>query len=141
MFAKMLIPCDVSYGSHEWLDPTISAAWDLAQKYNSHLTFVTVVPESLLRGFYPNIYDSGIAKDALQTLKTIVDAKISDSSRADCIVREGGICPEIIHAAKEHEIDLVAMTSHGPKTRDYLLGSNAAHVALHVPCSVLILRV
>ena len=52
MFSKILVPCDVSYGTNEWLDPTIRAAWDLADKYGSHVTFLTVVPENLIKGFF-----------------------------------------------------------------------------------------
>jgi nucleotide-binding universal stress UspA family protein len=32
------------------------------------------------------------------------------------------------------------MGSHDPHFTDYLIGSNAAHVALHTPCSVLVVR-
>lgn len=140
MFSKILVPCDVSYEADEWLHPTIRSAWDLAEKYGSHLTFLTVVPENLIKGFYPDVYEERVAHDALEKLQGMVSSHISDPARVDCLVREGGICPEIINAAKELSIDLIAMASHGPLIRDYLLGSNATHVALHVPCSVLILR-
>jgi nucleotide-binding universal stress UspA family protein len=32
------------------------------------------------------------------------------------------------------------MGSHDPHFTDYLIGSNAAHVALHTACSVLVVR-
>jgi universal stress protein F len=32
------------------------------------------------------------------------------------------------------------MASHRPEMRDYLIGPNAAHVAQHASCSVLVLR-
>ncbi len=140
MFSKILVPCDVSYGTNEWLDPTIRAAWDLADKYGSHVTFLTVVPENLIKGFYPEVYEERVAHDALEKLRSVVDKLVPETSRVTCTVREGGICPEIINAAKELSVDLIAMASHGPLIRDYLLGSNATHIALHVPCSVLILR-
>ena len=140
MFSNILVPCDVTYGTSDWLNPAILSAWDLADKYGSHITFLTVVPENLIKGFYPEVYEERVAHDALEKLQGIVKKLIPEPSRTDCIVREGGICPEIINAAKELSVDLIAMASHGPLIRDYLLGSNATHVALHVPCSVLILR-
>lgn len=140
MFSRILVPCDVSYDSSEWLNAAILSAWDLAEKYRSHVTFLAVVPEKLLKGFYPDVYEARVAQDALRKLQKIVERLIPEPSRTTCLVREGGICPEIIKAAKELSVDLVAMASHGPMGSDYLLGSNASHVALHAPCSVLILR-
>lgn len=140
MFTNILVPCDVSYDASDWLVPSVSTAWDLAGKYQSRLTFLTVVPENLIKGFYPDVYEVGVAENALKKLEAAVRSIIPDPERYDCIVREGGICPEIIKTAKELSVDLIAMASHGPLIRDYLLGSNATHVALHVPCSVLILR-
>lgn len=140
MFTKILVPCDVSYETSDWLKPTVQAASELAEKYGAHVTFLTVVPENLIKGFYPEVYEKSTARDALARLESIVQSLVSEPSRASCIVREGGICPEIINAAKELSVDLIVLASHGPLIRDYLLGSNATHVALHVPCSVLILR-
>lgn len=140
MFSKILVPCDVTYGNSEWLTPAITSAWNLSEKYDARVTFLTVVPENLIKGFYPDVYEERVAQDALEKLQGIVGGLLPQTSRTDCIVREGGICPEIIHAAKDLDVDLIVMASHGPLIRDYLLGSNATHVALHVPCSVLILR-
>lgn len=141
MFSKILVPCDVSYSTNEWLRPTLEAASDLAEKYDASLTFLTIVPENLLRGYYPDVYETDILADTKQKLEKTVAEVLPDVSKADCMVREGGICPGIIEMANELDVDLVAMASHGPLIRDYLLGSNATHVALHVHCSVLILRV
>ena len=140
MFSKILVPCDVTYGTSEWLNPAILSSWDLAEKYDAHITFLTVVPENLIKGFYPDVYEERVAHDALEKLQGIVKDLLPKTAQTDCVVREGGICPEIINAAKDLGVDLIAMASHGPLIRDYLLGSNATHVALHVPCSVLILR-
>ena len=140
MFSKILVPCDMSYGASDWLNPSLSIVWDMAQKYGSEIIFLTVVPENLLKGYYPDVYEASIADEALARLRALVEVSIPDGTKVTCLVREGGICPEIINAAKELSVDLIAMASHGPLVRDYLLGSNATHVALHVPCSVLILR-
>lgn len=57
------------------------------------------------------------------------------------ILRLGGsISAEIRAAAEEVEADLIVMASHAPHFTDYLIGSNAAHVALHAPSSVLVVR-
>jgi nucleotide-binding universal stress UspA family protein len=41
---------------------------------------------------------------------------------------------------EDKKIDLIVMASHDPRVTDYLIGSNAAHVVLHGPCSVLVVR-
>ena len=52
----------------------------------------------------------------------------------------GSISAEIRYTAEELGCDLIVMGSHDPHFTDYLIGSNAAHVALHTPCSVLVVR-
>ncbi len=52
----------------------------------------------------------------------------------------GSISAEIRYTAEELGCDLIVMGSHDPHFTDYLIGSNAAHVALHTPCSVLLVR-
>ena len=41
---------------------------------------------------------------------------------------------------EEGGIDLIVMRSHRPKFSTYLLGSNAAHIVRHAPCSVFVVR-
>jgi nucleotide-binding universal stress UspA family protein len=52
----------------------------------------------------------------------------------------GSVSGEIRYAAEELDVDLIVMASHEPRLTDYLIGSNAAHVALHTPASVLVVR-
>lgn len=140
MYSKILVPCDVSYEYSAWLNPAITMAWKIAENFGGVLYFLTVVPENLLKGFYPDIHAANIALEARKSLESIVDNTVPDTSGVELMVREGGIASEIIHAARELPADLIVMASHGPLLRDYLLGSNASHVALHVPCSVYIVR-
>ena len=55
-------------------------------------------------------------------------------------VRFGSIGREILKTARERKADLIVMTSHLPELKDYLIGPNAAYVAHHATCSVLVLR-
>jgi nucleotide-binding universal stress UspA family protein len=52
----------------------------------------------------------------------------------------GSISGRIIEMVEDKKIDLIVMASHDPRVTDYLIGSNAAHVVLHGPCSVLVVR-
>lgn len=140
MFSHILVPCDISYAHSAWLAPTITAACDFANKYGSRLHFMTVVPDNMLKGFYPSIYDENLVEEARERLARIVAEHAPSGTVHDIHVRKGGICSEIIHMAREVPADLIVLASHGPILMDYLLGSNASHVALHAPCSVFILR-
>ena len=55
-------------------------------------------------------------------------------------VRFGSIGHEILATARERKTDLIVMASHRPEVLDYLIGPNAAYVAQHAACSVLVLR-
>lgn len=46
----------------------------------------------------------------------------------------------ICRLAREHEIDLVVIGSHGYDRVDRVLGTTAAKVTNHAPCSVLVVR-
>jgi universal stress protein F len=52
----------------------------------------------------------------------------------------GSVNGRIIEAVEEKRIDLIAIASHNPRMTDYLIGSHAAHVVLHAPCTVLVVR-
>ena len=46
----------------------------------------------------------------------------------------------IIRIAERAEADLIVLASHRPEMKDYLIGANAASVARHARCSVLVVR-
>lgn len=46
----------------------------------------------------------------------------------------------IREVVEEYEIDLVVMKTHDPRWLDYITGSRSSAVALHTPCSVLLVR-
>ena len=52
----------------------------------------------------------------------------------------GNIWRTIIRIAERAEADLIVLASHRPEMKDYLIGANAASVARHARCSVLVVR-
>lgn len=46
----------------------------------------------------------------------------------------------ILDEADQNRIDCIVMHSHRPALQDYFLGSTAAHVVRHAPCSVHVIR-
>jgi nucleotide-binding universal stress UspA family protein len=47
-----------------------------------------------------------------------------------------GVCA----AALEEQVDLIVIGSHGYGALDHVLGTNAARIVNHAPCSVLVVR-
>ena len=46
----------------------------------------------------------------------------------------------IVDYAERHGVDCIVMQSHRPGLQDYFLGSTAARVVRHAPCSVHVMR-
>ncbi len=69
-------------------------------------------------------------------------ARLSEAGLvASAETREGDPAHEIVHAAREHDSDLVVLGSHGRTgLARLLLGSVARNVLLEAPCSVLLVR-
>ncbi|PLW75696.1 universal stress protein [Cohaesibacter celericrescens] len=71
--------------------------------------------------------------DELEAIaKTIPNATVaSDDGNAGTV---------IVDYAEEHDVDLIVVASHRPGMQDYFLGSTAARVVRHAPCSVHVIR-
>lgn len=140
MFKSILVPIDLAQES-SWRF-AIPEAIELAKAGNGKLMVMTVVRDmkSLFEGVaLPFQLERAIA-DARRELAAIVGKFRSDATEIEREIRFGSIGREILAAARSHACDLILMASHRPEVLDYVIGPNAAHVALHAPCSVLVLR-
>jgi nucleotide-binding universal stress UspA family protein len=139
--ARILLPSDFSDLSSE----ATKYACALAEQFDAelHLLYVQetlVVPEC----------GSGIDWEKLtQEAKTAAEAQMKEvldptwvEGRAVVrVVAEGMPFVEIIRYAKEHEIDLIVMGTHGRSgVAHMLLGSVAEKVVRKAPCPVLTVR-
>lgn len=59
---------------------------------------------------------------------------------AEVVVRSGQASTSILAVAQERKADVIIIASHRPELADYLLGSTAARVVRHAPCSVFVMR-
>jgi universal stress protein F len=129
MFKKILIPVDLDYP--DVAAKAMETARGLAASEGSALTVISVQPLA--------IDESGTPPPDYQPKMDAYLARQGGDLKG--ILKLGGsISAEIRYAAEELETDLIVMGSHDPHFTDYLIGSNAAHVALHTPCSVLVVR-
>jgi len=131
MHKHILVPVDLAdTGASE---RAVGVARHLAQREGARISVISVVPA------WPDDL-SRTPTDYAPELDAYL-AEIRTGMDVDGEVKVGGsISGRIIEAVEEKRIDLVVMASHNPRITDYLIGSNAAHVVLHAPCSVLVVR-
>ena len=131
MYKHILIPVDLADTASA--ARAVDAARHIARRDGARMTVFTVVPTWPLE-----------VTRAPRDQKPDLDAYIETIRGGDDIVgvleTGGSISGRIIEAAETRHADLIVMAAHDPHFTDYLIGSNAAHVALHSPCSVMVVR-
>ncbi len=129
MYKKILIPVDLD--SPEGAAKAMETAKEIADAEGASLTVISVQPIF--------IDETGHPPPNYQPKMDAYLAKLGGDIKG--VLKLGGsISAEIRYTAEELGCDLIVMGSHDPRFTDYLIGSNAAHVALHTPCSVLVVR-
>lgn len=106
---------------------------------DSRMILLNVVQEipSYVAAEIPGGYMKKSAERAESMLRRIAEESDID---ADVLVRTGRPNTTILEVAESENVDLIVIASHEPGLEDYLLGSTAARVVRHAPCSVLVLR-
>lgn len=140
MFRSILVPIDLAHKS-SW-EFAIPQARELAAASGGNVTLMTVVRDtrSMFEGSYFPLQLEGMLTTARDKLVSIAAEHGLERAGGEHGVRFGSIAGEILSLAREVDCDLIVMESHRPEMRDYLIGPNAAHVARHATCSVLVLR-
>jgi universal stress protein F len=140
VFKSILVPIDLAHES-SWRF-AMPEAVEMAKAGQCKLTVMTVVrePKMLFEGVYLSFQLDQMVAEARSNLDKIVGRFRTTEVLIEQDVRFGSIGHEILTAARDRDIDLIVMASHRPEMLDYLIGPNAAHVARHASCSVLILR-
>ena len=141
LFKNILVPYDGSSHSKH----AFKVALDMAKKYNSKLSMVTVLDTSSGYWVQTNLWDKAIggAKNLVtkefESFKSAAKkAKVSFHSE---IIESHSITKTIVSYSKSKKIDLIVMGAHGITGWDKLiLGSVTDSVAHRVKCPVLIVR-
>ncbi|MCF7808963.1 MAG: universal stress protein [Candidatus Marinimicrobia bacterium] len=142
-FEKILVPTDFSESARY----ALPFAVDLAKKYGAkiHLLHVVepiAVPVDFAWGTYsyPDI-EKQLSGYVENTLDTIVKEDIPKDLTVQQSILHGKSWREIITFAKENELDLIVMATHGLSGFSHALyGSTAEKVIRKAPCPVLTIR-
>jgi universal stress protein A len=139
---KILVPTDFSPASRK----SFSYALRFAKALGSKVTLLHVIepPASLTLAGLPTsaaLSEKELA-DAAAGLSTLVDeADAAGVPDAKSLVRTGVATHEIVEAAKDLDVDLIVIATHGYTGWKYFaIGSTAERVARAAPCPVLVVR-
>ena len=76
----------------------------------------------------------------LQNTKELLASRVDDTDDLQAVLLKGHSGRTITEYADEINADCIIVGSHKPGLLDYFLGSTAARVVRHAPCSVHVLR-
>ncbi|WP_233416920.1 universal stress protein [Halovulum marinum] len=137
MYNNILVPIDVS---HEDVAKWILGLAGRLVGPGGKITALHVIPE------VPAYTEAYVPKDVRtlrdRDLQKLAETLVKDAGLSTAHVRleRGGAYVRILEVIDQLEPDLVIIGSHRPGFTDIFLGSTAARVVRHAPCSVLVDR-
>ena len=142
-FNEVLVPTDFSDHSLRALDYAV----DIARKFSSRITLISVV-EPLLQAVdmsWTTVdfdeLDRSHREAAAARAAEIVAERVPSDISCEIVTVMGKPFLEIVKYAKEHNMDLIVMATHGHGALAHtLLGSVAEKVVRKAPCPVLTVR-
>lgn len=141
MFKKILVPIDLDQPT-SW-QRALPVAEQLAIDYSADLHVITVIPTmgtALVGSYFPADFEKKATAAGKKHIDDIIKKSASRPAAITTHIAHGTIYEEVIIAADKLDCDLIVMTSHRPKLKDYLIGPNAARVVRHAKQSVFIVR-
>ncbi|MCX7797458.1 MAG: universal stress protein [Melioribacter sp.] len=140
---KILVPIDFS----DYSKNALKYAAQFAKHFNAKMYLIYVIepviyPTDFSMGqiVLPSI-DSNLQTRAEEELKNLAKNFIDPSISVETIIKTGKPFVEINETAKEKDIDLIIIATHGHTGVEHLLfGSTAEKVVRKAPCPVLTLR-
>jgi universal stress protein A len=139
---KILVPTDFSPASKK----ALSYALRLAEERGSQITLLHVLeaetPLTLAGRPAAAAFSEQELANTEESLRALVDeAAAAGLDGAKSIVRTGVATHEIIQAAKELDVDLIVIATHGfTGWKHFAIGSTAERVARAASCPVLVIR-
>ena len=138
MFAKIIVPVDPA--EPEFSQRSVDDALGLAASVGGAVRLVAVSPvmTSYVQEYLPADVQTEVEREAQDTRAGL--ARLAGHEAVETVVRLGSVGHEVIEEARVWGADLIVVASHRPKLATYVLGSHAAQIVRHAPCSVLVLR-
>lgn len=140
---KVLVPIDFS----DYSKSALKYAVNFTKSFNAEIILIYVVEPVI----YPPDFSMGqIAMPSINTewddrakdeLAKLAKNEISGFNSVKTVIKTGKPFVEIIETAKEEDVDLIIIATHGHSGVEHILfGSTAEKVVRKAPCPVLTLR-
>jgi nucleotide-binding universal stress UspA family protein len=140
---SILVPVDFSPSAQKALHYALS----FAEQFGATITVLNVVEPAVYPtelGYIPVEIDAlhkTMNTSARERLAQLAQEQIPPRFRANTLVRIGRPYHEITTAARELNVDLIVIATHGyTGLKHVVLGSTAERVVRHAPCPVLTVR-
>jgi len=141
-FKKILAPIDFSPASNN----AIKYALSFAEEFGAELTLVHVLEPAPSTSFMAipgatpfREVDFSTAEKNLKS--TVASSRKGKTERPSWKIRVGLPSHEIVEAAKEADVDLIVIATHGyTGWKHFCIGSTAERVVRAAPCPVLVVR-
>jgi universal stress protein A len=139
---KILVPTDFSPASKK----AFSYALRLAGEQGSKITLLHVLEPETPLTLAGRPAAAGFSEEELADTKVSLRALADEANGAGVagaksIVRSGVATHEIVEVAKELDVDLIVIATHGlTGWKHFAIGSTAERVARAAPCPVLVVR-
>ncbi|MGA7477257.1 MAG: universal stress protein [Thermoplasmata archaeon] len=142
-FARIMVTIDGSPNSQD----ALATAIDLADRYGSELTILTIAP--LVPVYLPstNPYVSTtVTESQVPRYRELIDLAVKQAQESGVtavtgLCHEGVVVDEILSFLDTNPTDLVVVGSRGlSATKRLLIGSISSALVTHAPCPVLVVR-
>lgn len=140
---RILVPIDFSPLSKK----ALQYALRFAEEFQAGLTLLHVIEPDVLPAFdglmiAPQISSNGNRTKRANRLKVLASSMaIRATKYVQSTVRTGLAANEIVEAAKESDVDLIVIATHGfTGWKHFAIGSTAERVVRAAPCPVLVVR-
>lgn len=133
MYRTIMVPVDLAHADH--LDKAIRTAADLARLNGATVHFVAVTPGTPTEvARNPKGFSEKLANFAA------VQGEVLGVPVKPHAVVHNDVDLALDAQIKALDVDLVVMASHKPGLKEFVIGSNAGHLAAHSPVSVFVVR-
>lgn len=134
MFHKIIIALSLEHGySRRAIETARRLAAEGAEILGVH---VYEAPS----GTVSTYLDADLVAKAWNDARARLDARLQDAPDVRPVMLKGHSSRSLVEYASETGADLIVAGSHKPGLSDYFLGTTAARLVRHAPCTVMVLR-
>ena len=135
MYQNVLVP--VAFDTGRDTKRSLAIAEAIAAE-GAKITALHVVEE--VPSYVAQYLPEGQMEANIHEIEDILTKSLAGHDRITVKVIEGHAGHSIVDYAADNKVDCIVIASHRPGFQDYFLGSTAARVVRHAPCSVHVVR-